>query len=99
MNSFRFDRITRSFSVQQTRRGALRALVGAGALGIMPVVLSGDDAAAFRSLSGCKQHCDRFDGDCHSRCNTCCERVVNGNQKRCNFGCATIRTKRKRKKK
>ncbi len=99
MDSFLFDRFTRAFSVRQTRRGVLRTLVGAAALGIVPVALSGNDAAAFRSLSGCKQHCDRFEGECHSGCNTCCERVVNGNKKRCNFGCATIRTKKKGKKK
>lgn len=99
MDSFRFDRFIRSLSSRQTRRGTLRALVGAGALGIVPVTLSGNDAAAFRSLAGCKQHCDRFEGECHSDCNECCDRTVNGNQKRCDFGCGTIRTKKKRKKK
>jgi hypothetical protein len=99
VDSFQFDRFTRSHSSLQSRRGALRALLGAGALAAVPALLSHDDAAAFRSLAGCKQHCDRFEGECHSGCNTCCERVVNGNQKRCSFGCATIRSKKKRKKK
>jgi hypothetical protein len=99
MDSLRFDRLTRSYSSLRTRRGALRALVGAGTLAAAPVLLTRHDAAAFRSLSGCKNHCDRFEGNCHSRCNSCCERVVNGNQNRCNFGCGAIRTKKKRKKK
>jgi hypothetical protein len=99
VDSFQFDRFTRSLSSLQSRRGTLRALLGAGALAAVPALLTRDDAAAFRSLSGCKQHCDRFEGECHSGCNNCCERVVKGNQKRCNFGCATIRTKKKRKKK
>lgn len=98
MDSFRFDRLARSFSVGQSRRGALRALLGAGALGAMALPLTQEDAAAFRTLSGCKNHCDRFEGDCRSRCNTCCERVVDGNQKRCNFGCGSVRTKKKKKK-
>ena len=98
MDTFEFDRLTRSFSVLKSRRGALRALLGTGALGAIPAVAVRDDAAAFRSLSGCKQHCERFEADCRSRCNTCCERVVNGNQNRCNFGCGSVRTKKKKKK-
>ena len=98
MDSFRFDRFARSLSSLQTRRGALRALLGAGALGVVPALMPRDDAAAFRSLSGCKKHCDRFEGECHSRCNNCCKRVVNGNQQRCNFGCGIIRTRKRKKK-
>ena len=99
MDTFQFDRLTRSFSSVHSRRGALRRLFAAGVLGAMPALVTRDDAAAFRSLSGCKQHCERFDGECRNNCNQCCTRTVNGNQQRCNFGCGTIRTKRKRKKK
>jgi hypothetical protein len=98
MDSLRIDRFTRSCSAVQTRRGALRALLGAGAAGVMALPLAGEDAAAFRSVSGCKQHCERFEGDCRSRCNTCCDRVIGGNQNRCNFGCGSVRTKKKKKK-
>ena len=98
MDTFAFDRLARSLSTPRSRRGALRALLGAGALGAIPALAVRDDAVAFRSLSGCKQHCERFEGDCRNDCNECCNRTISGNQKRCNFGCGTIRTKRKRKK-
>ena len=99
MDSRRFDRFTRSWSAVQTRRGALRALLGAGAAGVMALPLAGEDAAAFRSVSGCKQHRERFEGDCRSRCNTCRERVIGGNQNRCNFGRGSVRAKKKNEKK
>lgn len=93
MSTSPFDAITRSFSALTTRRHTLRRLLGAGTLGILPAALLAEGAAAFKSLSGCKKHCNQFDGSCHSDCNTCCKKVVNGNQKRCSFGCGTIHQK------
>ena len=94
MDSFRFDRFTRSFSAPQSRRGALRSLLGAGALGVVPALAPGDEAAAFKTLSGCKKRCKKAPtATCRARCNRCCKKVLNGNQNRCDFGCGFIKTK------
>lgn len=91
MDSFPFDRLTRSFSVLQSRRGALRALAGAGALGL-PVALTRESASAFKSVGTCKKRCrKRFDGQCQADCKRCCKKVVGGNQNRCDFGCGVIK--------
>ena len=93
MSTSRFDVFARICPMLATRRIALRNLFGAGALGLLPVALHSERAAAFKSLSGCKKHCNQFDGACHNDCNKCCKKVVNGNKKRCNFGCGTIHQK------
>ena len=63
------------------------------AAGLLPASLMADSALAFRSLSGCKQKCDRLSGNCKSRCQRCCKKIYNGSKKRCNFGCGSIRPK------
>ena len=69
-----------------------KTLLGAAA-GLLPVSLLTNSAAAFRSLSGCKQKCGRFSGNCQTRCRRCCKKIYNGSKKRCNFGCGSIRPK------
>ena len=93
MGKSRFDTFTRPCSALATRRHALRHLLAACVLGLLPAALHSERAGAFKSLSGCKKHCNQFDGACHNDCNKCCKKVVNGNQKRCNFGCGTIHQK------
>jgi hypothetical protein len=76
-----------------SRRSVLTRTLLAAAAGLLPTTLLSDSAAAFRSLSGCKQKCDRLSGNCKSRCRRCCKKVYNGSKKRCNFGCGSIRPK------
>ena len=91
MDTSLFDRFTRSYSILQSRRSALRALAGAGALGL-PLALVGESASAFKSVKTCKKRCkQRFDGQCQADCKRCCKKVVGGNQNRCDFGCGIIK--------
>ncbi len=76
-----------------SRRSILAKSLLAGAAGLLPASLLTDSAAAFRSLSGCQQKCDRFSGSCQSRCRRCCKKIYRGSKKRCNFGCGSIRPK------
>ncbi len=83
---------------QPTETGSRRslmakALLGAAA-GLVPSVLLGDTAAAFRSLSSCQKKCNQeFSGTCQSRCRRCCEKIYQGGQHRCSFGCGSISPK------
>jgi hypothetical protein len=91
MDSSRFDRFTRSVSTLRTRRGALRVLLGAGALGL-PFALADKPTLAFKSVGTCKRRCGkRFTGQCAADCKRCCKKVVGGNKKRCDFGCGFIK--------
>jgi hypothetical protein len=76
-----------------SRRSVLtKTLLGAAA-GLLPASLLTNSASAFRSLSGCKQKCDRLSGNCKGRCQRCCKKIYNGSKKRCDFGCGSIRPK------
>jgi hypothetical protein len=75
------------------RRRLLQTAAGVGALGVLPMALPAPQAAAFRTFSGCKKRCKRFEGQCRSRCIQCCRKVVKGNQNRCDFGCGVIKSK------
>ena len=76
-----------------SRRSVLaKTLLGAAA-GLLPASPLTNSAAAFNSLSGCKQKCGRFPGNCQTRCQRCCKKIYNGSKKRCNFGCGSIRPK------
>jgi hypothetical protein len=77
----------------RSRRSLLVKTLLAAAAGLLPASLVIDSAAAFRSLSGCKDKCDRLSGNCKSRCRRCCKKIYNGSKKRCNFGCGSIRPK------
>jgi hypothetical protein len=84
---------TEQLTETRSRRSVLaKTLLGAAA-GLLPVSLLTNSAAAFSSLSGCKQKCDRFSGNCQSRCRRCCKKIYNGSKQRCNFGCGSIRPK------
>jgi len=76
-----------------SRRTVLaKTLVGAAAAAL-PASLLSESAAAFRTLSGCKKSCDRFSGNCQTRCRRCCKKIFRGSTKRCDFGCGSIRPK------
>jgi hypothetical protein len=76
-----------------SRRTVLaKTLLGAAA-GVLPVSHLTEPAAAFRSLSGCKKKCDRFSGNCQTRCRRCCKKIYHGSKQRCDFGCGSIRPK------
>ena len=76
-----------------SRRSMLaKALMGAAA-GVLPASLLTGSATAFRSLSGCKKKCDRFSGNCQTRCRRCCKKIFHGSKNRCDFGCGSIRPK------
>jgi hypothetical protein len=90
-------RRTHDLGEHPTRTGSRRSLLAktflGAAAGLLPASLLIDSAAAFRSLSGCKDKCDRLSGNCKTRCRRCCKKVYNGSKKRCNFGCGSIRPK------
>jgi hypothetical protein len=75
------------------RRSVLAKTLLGAAVGLLPASLLTSSASAFRSLSGCKQKCDRFSGNCQSRCRRCCKKIYRGSMQRCNFGCGSIKPK------
>ena len=75
------------------RRSVLAKTLLGAAVGLLPASLLTSSASAFGSLSGCQQKCDRFSGNCQSRCRRCCKKIYNGSKQRCNFGCGSIRPK------
>jgi hypothetical protein len=93
VDSGNFDALAKALSGSGSRRGALRALLGASALGLLSVAMTGDSALAFKTLSGCQKHCQRHEGGCRNDCNKCCKKVVTGTKARCDFGCGSIHRK------
>jgi hypothetical protein len=76
-----------------SRRSMLTKTLLGAAVALLPASLLTNSAAAFRSLSGCKQKCDRFSGSCQSRCRQCCKKIYRGSKQRCDFGCGSIKPK------
>ena len=93
METERTQMSTESHKETGSRRSMLaKALMGTAA-GILPVSLLTESATAFRSLSGCKKKCDRFSGNCQTRCRRCCKKIFRGSKERCDFRCGSIRPK------
>ena len=94
MDTDRADDLTGPLIGADNRRSLVaKTLLGAG-VALLPSVLLSNNAAAFRSLSGCEKKCNhRFSGKCQTRCCRCCKKIFEGGRTRCSFGCGSIRRK------
>jgi hypothetical protein len=95
MVSQRFEAISSTVERICTRRHVMRVGAGASVLAALGLGGSLPPAGAFKSLSGCEKHCQRYSGSCQHDCQQCCKKVVKGNQHRCDFGCGYINQKKR----
>lgn len=95
MMSQRFSARSTALQWSATRRRVVLTGVGSAALAALGLGRLTPDTGAFKSLSGCKKHCKRFDASCQHDCQQCCKKVIKGNQHRCDFGCGYIKKHKK----